>query len=86
MSGANTTTKTEAHNSVPFITKIRANAYYSITLTIIWKWVSKTIITFSLFVIVFLFVYSDHYEKVPRTPKFCSYSGIFQASGHKNLS
>jgi len=43
MSGTNPTTKTEAHNSVPFITKDRADAYYSITSTIIWKWASKTI-------------------------------------------
>jgi len=86
MSGTNPTTKTEAHNSVPFITKFRADEYYSITSTIIWKWASKAIIRFSLFVIVLLFVYSDHYEKVPRTPKFSSYSGIFEANGRKNLS
>jgi len=69
-SGTNPTTKTEVHNSVPFITKVRADAYYPITSTINWKW---AIIRFSLFVIVLLFVYSDHYEKVPRTPKFSSY-------------
>ena len=70
MSGTNPTTKTEAHNSVPFITKVRANAWqaYSITSTIIWKWASRTIIRFSILVIVLFFVYSDHYEKVPRTP------------------
>jgi len=59
MSGTNPTTKTEAYNSVPFITKFRADAYYSITSTIISKWASKTIIRFSLFAIVLLFVYSD---------------------------
>jgi len=37
MSGTNPTTKPEAHNSVPFITKVRADAWYSITSTLIWK-------------------------------------------------
>jgi len=50
MSGTNRTTKTEAHNSVPFITKVRAGAQYSITSTVIRKWASRTIIGFSLFV------------------------------------
>jgi len=86
MSGTNPTTKTEAHNSAPLITKVRADVYYSLTSAIIWKWANRTIIRFSLFVIVLLFVPSDHYEKVPRTPTFSSYSGIFEATGHKNLS
>jgi len=72
-SGTNPTTKTEVHNSVPFITKVRADAQYPITSTINWKWARRRIIRFSLFVIVLLFVYSDHYEKVPRTPKCSSY-------------
>jgi len=83
MPGTNPTTKTEAHNSVPFIAKVRADAQYSITSIIIS---SRTIIRFSLFVIVLLFLYSNHYEKVPGKPKFSSYCCIFEATGHKNLS
>jgi len=86
MPGTNPTTKTEAHNSVPFIAKVRADAQYSITSTIIWKWARRTNIRFSLSVIVLLFLYSDHYEKVPGKPKFSSYSCIFEATGLKNLS
>jgi len=37
-------------------------------------------------VIVLLFVYSDYYEKVLRTPKFNFYSGLFEATEHKSLS
>jgi len=86
MSGTNATTKTEVPNIVPFMTKVHADAKHSITSTIIWKWARRTIIRFCLFVIVLLFVYSDYYEKVPRTPKCSSYSCIFEATGYKNLS